>query len=50
MLSILCLDLLLENADIVGLGDIGDSEDFCWSVIEKQAVERECRHRRRRLV
>ena len=47
MRSFLLLNLLLENADIVGLGDIGDSEDFCWSVIEKQAVERERRHRKK---
>jgi hypothetical protein len=45
--SFLLLNLLLENADIVGLGD-PDSEDLAfWVFIEKQAVECECRHRRK---
>jgi len=39
--SFLCLDQLLENADILGYLD---SEGFCWIITEKQAIECECRH------
>jgi len=40
---VLLLDQLLEDADVVGLWDF-HSEDFRRIIIEKQAVERECRH------
>ena len=47
--SFLLLDLLLENADLFGLGNLDSEELSFWIIIEKQAVERarECRHRRK---
>jgi hypothetical protein len=34
------LNLLLENAEIVGLGDL-DCEGFGWLAFEREAVDRE---------
>ena len=46
MQSFLRLNQLFENADILGLGYLDSEELPFWIVIEKQTVERECRHRR----
>jgi len=40
---VLLLNQLLENADILGIGDL-DSEDLFFVFIEKQAVEHEYWH------
>jgi len=44
--SFLLLNHLLENADIFCLRNF-NSEELFWIIIEKQAVERECRQRRK---
>ncbi len=46
MRGFLLLNLLLESANILRLGYLDSEELPFWIVIEKQTVERECRHRR----
>jgi len=45
--SFLFLNQLLKNADILGLKDLHSEDLAFWVFIEKQAVECECRHRRK---